>query len=348
MAGALAPFTLAPREGRALSSFSTIPCGLSPLCLPHEVFSVFSDGQFMSGLIAELQRDALNPSFPVDSLLRRMKVCAAKLGLPALEVWVDSELNGYRGRKIPKYRELSGQPVAWNPYNGWIPIMMNSAKDQRLISRAPIGQSISSIRDLIDNGDGSNAHYPLSPEIVAILNSGLDFQTPRMVLQIGRSHLVTIIETVRNMSLDWALEMERKGVLGEGMSFEPTERERAQVAMSKSTYHIGSIGSVIGNLGNENTVRDINISSLDARSITETVNKVREAIPQLQTAGVDGAALSRSLDAIDGEVNSAKPDSGKLRALFGDVRSMLVGAAGNVTAEGALALIAAAANLLGS
>ena len=168
-----------------------------------------------------------------------------------------------------------------------------------------------------------------------------------MVIKISRSHLVTIIETVRDMSLDWAIEMERKGVLGEGMSFEPTERERAQVAMSNlSTFNIGSIGSFNGILGNENTSRDIT-SNVDVQSIVETVQKIRKAIPELQAAGVDGAALSRSLDAIDSEANSTKPDSRKLRGLFGDVRSMLIGAAGNLTAEGALALIAAASNLLG-
>lgn len=302
----------------------------------------------MSGLIAELQRDALDHNFPVDSLLRRMKVCAVKLGLPSLEAWVDSELNGYSD-EIPEYRKLGGQPIAL--VNGsWVPMMMATLSEQEMISKAPISQAIGSIVDTLANMDPSGKgmlHYPMPDEFVYMLNEHFHSKAPNMSIRIGRSTLVTVVDKVRNMVLDWAIEMERKGVLGEGMSFEPTERERARIAMTNSsTFNIGSIGSFNGNLGNENISRDI-ISNVDARSITETVNKIRNAIPDLQAAGIDGAALSRSLDAIDSEANSTKPDSSKLRALFGDVRSMLVGAAGNLTAEGALALITAASNLLG-
>lgn len=300
----------------------------------------------MPGLISELQRDALDPNFPVDALLRRMKLCAVKLGLAKIEAWVDSELNGYTG-KLPKYRQLSGQPCAWNPYNGWIPIMMASVRDTEMVSSAPVGQSIGSIRDLLENTSRDNSgslHYPMPDSLVFLLREHMNYDTPRMIVKIGRSNLVTIVDTVRNMVLDWAIEMERKGVLGEGMSFEPTERERAQVAMS--TFNIGSIGNFVGNLGNDNASRDI-ISSVDARSIIDIINKIRNEIPALQAAGINGATLAHSLDAIEQEASEPKPDPGKLRALLGDVRSMLVGAAGNLTAEGAIALISAATNLIG-
>jgi hypothetical protein len=47
------------------------------------------------GLIAEIQRDALDQSAQVVSLLRKVKLAAAKLQLPSLEEWVECELKGY-------------------------------------------------------------------------------------------------------------------------------------------------------------------------------------------------------------------------------------------------------------
>ena len=298
----------------------------------------------MSGLIAELQRDALDPTFPIDFLLRKMKLCSVKLALPALEAWVDSELNGYVGKDIPDYRQLRGEPRAWNPIHGWIPMMLHP-NVMEIVTRAYISQSISSIRDLLDSpDDGSGIHFPIPYEIVNKLNQVSDFKTAKMVTVLSRSHLITIVETVRNMALDWSLEMEKQGVLGEGMSFGATERERAKTAMA--SFHIEHIGSFVGNMGNSNTSGDIVVSNVDARSIIEKVDSIRRAIPELETAGIDGKKLKNSLDAIEAEAKASKPDRGKLRTLLGSAREVLVGAAGNLTAEGALSLIKAATEAL--
>jgi len=89
----------------------------------------------MAGLIEEIQRDAIDRTVPVATLLRKVKLAAAKLKLPALEEWVESELNGYSGA-VPDYRKAKGQPRAFNPYNGWIPIVLDDPKHQKMISVA--------------------------------------------------------------------------------------------------------------------------------------------------------------------------------------------------------------------
>lgn len=50
----------------------------------------------MSGIIEQIQRDALDPNFPVSALLRKVKLAAAKLKLPKVEDWVDSEPKIFR------------------------------------------------------------------------------------------------------------------------------------------------------------------------------------------------------------------------------------------------------------
>ena len=40
--------------------------------------------------------------------------------------------------------------------------------------------------------------------------------------------MVLILDAVRNAVLKWSLTLEAEGIIGEGMSFSPVEREKAQ------------------------------------------------------------------------------------------------------------------------
>ncbi len=298
----------------------------------------------MTGLIQEIQRDALDPNVPTDALLRRVKLAAAKLNLENLEKWVEQELNGYSG-ELPSYRKLFGQPAGWNPYNGWIPIYSSDPEFMSIISQAPISQSIASLRDLLDNHSGGSLHFPVAPSLVATLNEIMSARTARVVVQIGRSSIAGILDSVRNLVLDWAIEMERKGVLGQGMTFEPGERKQAQSAMT--TFNIGNIGSFIGNMGNEASSGDIAVSVSVAGQIADIASKIKAAMPILVQEGADEEKLRGALDSIATELEKPKAGSGALKAFLVDARAALAGAAGSMMAEGALALIANAMALLG-
>lgn len=299
----------------------------------------------MAGLIEEIQRDALDSKVPIEAMLRRVKLAAAKLQLQELEAWVEHELNGYPS-DIPEYRIAHGQPAAWNPYHGWIPVQTGDGWLADMLSEAKVGQSISSLRDLIERDGGSGVlHFPIPQGFVAELNKLMNYQTARMVIQIPRGHIVGILDKVRSMVLDWAIEMERKGVLGEGMSFNDVERKEAQHVMANLT--IGSIGSVVGNIGSGNITGDITASNIAVPQVLEVTNKIKAALPELANAGADAAALIKTIEAIETEAASETPNHGRLRGLLADARSALVGAAGNLTADGAIAGVAALLKALG-
>ncbi len=69
----------------------------------------------MSGLVLELQRDALNPSVSTLDILRKALVVARKLNLKDFEHWIKLELDGYPSEDVPDYRRTQGQLRAWNP-----------------------------------------------------------------------------------------------------------------------------------------------------------------------------------------------------------------------------------------
>src|SRR5215510_7491579 len=76
----------------------------------------------MPSIMEEIQKDTLDHNVPVSVLLRKVKLAAAKLGLPTVEGWVDKELKGYSGGdEVPDYRKVTGTPVARGVIGGFEP-----------------------------------------------------------------------------------------------------------------------------------------------------------------------------------------------------------------------------------
>lgn len=298
----------------------------------------------MTGLVEEIQRDALNPSTPVSTILRKVKVAAAKLKLGNVESWVEKELNGYTNCPIPDYRVLYGKPQALNPYQGWIPIILNDDEHNTALSKVDCRQSVSSFEDLIARTSTSFVEMPLPPGVIRALNSGLEFEFGRMSVHLSVIQIQGVIDTVRNAALDWAIELEKAGIVGEGFSFDPAEKSKA--ATPSITYNIQSIGSFNGVMGSGNTTGDILVSTNDIAQILELTHQITTAIPTLETAGADAEKLKNTINAIENEARKTSPEKSKLRNLLIDTHSILVGAAGNLTAQGALAGISSLLSLL--
>ncbi|QKC95926.1 AbiTii domain-containing protein [Mesorhizobium sp. NZP2298] len=299
----------------------------------------------MSGLVEEIQRDALNPNVPVSTILRKVKLAAAKLKLTKIEDWVEHELNGYGTTELPDYRILYGRPQAFNPYNGWIPIILDDQEVNDLLSRCDTKQSLSSLEDTISRSKG-HVEMPLPASIINSLNRDMRVKFGRMAVHLSISQVQSVVDSVRNLILDWAIGLEKAGISGEGFSFNDSERTLAREAAV--TYNINSIGTFAGNMGTGNTAGDISVTLSSTSQILEIVRKIRESVPDLERAGADVPRLNRAIESIEGEVTNEKPNTGRLKGLLSDAREALVGAAGNLTAEGAMSLIASAIKLLGS
>jgi hypothetical protein len=157
-------------------------------------------------------------------------------------------------------------------------------------------------------------------------------------LQIDKSAFVAIIDRVRTMVLDWALAMEKAGVHGSEFSFEPAEKKAAQSA--STTINIGNIASFAGNLGTGNVAGDISASGVDVTLAQDLVDQLRKRLPEFNEFGVDIETLATRLNQIEDLIKSKAPQSGStLRGLLIDVKGILVGAAGNLAATGAIATL---------
>ena len=120
-------------------------------------------------LILQIQEAALDSKSSVTDALRKSKIACVKLGLTDFGNWVDLELNGYIGKKVgelPEYRKFHGIPEAFNPYQGWKPIIFRSPEQQKNLSFAPIGMPIAALEDSLRDANSQwSVYYAVSARI---------------------------------------------------------------------------------------------------------------------------------------------------------------------------------------
>ena len=78
----------------------------------------------MEGIVIQLQKDALDDSIDIETLLRKAFLVARKLNLEDFKKWILEEQNGYKS-KVPDYRMIHGEIYGWTPYHGWVPVIMD-------------------------------------------------------------------------------------------------------------------------------------------------------------------------------------------------------------------------------
>lgn len=293
-----------------------------------------------SGIVLELQRDCLDSSVSASTILRKAKVIASKLKLKELTQWITSELEGYDCslNELPPHRQGVGQPKFKNPYHGWCPIMTGDDKFGRAVRTVFLRQSISEIENLISGIESDTLIMYYNPQIQAVLQKNLPAPM-ECGLHFSKSEAVAALDFVRNKALDWTLELEQRGIIGEGISFNASEMREAQV-VTNHIYggNVGVLGSVSGDANNSgffSAAGDISVSKLG-----ELATQIRDAIPALPEEMREN--IKDHITTVQGEATSSNPSRRKMVVALRSIQTILEGATGNLAASGILAAIAAA------
>jgi AbiTii-like protein len=216
----------------------------------------------MRSLVTDLQRDILNSKKSVTEILRTTKLISAKLGLSDISQLIESELSGYTDlAKVPAYREISGGNLYYfNPVRGWCfagPVPSNEYR-----YRTP--QPVSELEEL-----AKGETVVTTPPGKFQLSEPFLMQCPQQVRN-STTEIKRILEAIREEILNWAIELEQKGITGDGMSFDTEEKRKAQ----NQTFNIQHFAGVLGNVTNS-TVNIYDYSSIH--------QQLRESgVPQLE------------------------------------------------------------------
>jgi AbiTii len=251
----------------------------------------------MSSLVLELQSDTLNSAVSTLDVLRKALVVAKKLGIEKFQKWIELELKGYYGVSVPTYRFTRGQLRAWNPYHGWQPIQVESKEIQKIFAdlcECPINQPISELVSLVKTEENElimQLPYELESHILRFVKTSVK-------ISISKVSVEGVIEAVRDIILDWALQLEKNGVMGEGMTFSNNEKQIAANHDFSSLIQISLGQSQMQNSSSESQSKAENFSNNISSLSGGNVNNIQGTNIQ--------AAQGNEIQAVIGDGNLVK------------------------------------------
>ena len=290
------------------------------------------------GLVAELQRDALDPSVNVADLLRKALVITTKLKLEESKSWINSELRGYTGNdleNVPAYRKMPGQVKSCNPFHGWLPVIFQESNDlAESISQCVSNQSVGEIESLLsDHGlkDGT-LQMPFSASQQASILRLFD-QTVPITRFVSAAQVFGILEAVRNTILTWSLKLEDDGITGDGFSFSEDE----QVIATSGQYNIQHFhGDVSNSQVQQAAVASPQTQIVQPDEKTELVAWLNELNTKLDDLGLhddDKKEASSEITTVEAQLESPRPKRKIVKASIATLKRILENAAASGLAQ---------------
>ena len=272
----------------------------------------------MGSIVLELQNEVTKQDCDIVNVLRKAHLIARTLNLTDFDKWIACELNGYtENDTIPEYREVLGVLKAFNPYHGWICVMVTDNRIEEALCCRRLRNSISEIKSLSDKNENCLV-LNLTSEAQILLNKWSSGSSPTQFrVELSATAIGDILEKVKNTVLEWTMKLEKEGILGEGMQFNSTEKETAKrIPQAVNNYYGSNINVINAPMndspviaGNNNTIefsyekagqiateieRSLNaekLSTEDHESAIEMLAEIKEKISQQKRPNVIKAAL---------------------------------------------------------
>lgn len=319
-------------------------------------------------LVIQLQQLAKNPKGDIEELLNNAYLVASKLKIDDMKAILQFELHGYLSiEDLPSYRVFTGDAlIVKSQEYGEIPVNLSNTHWQEYAKKVfcdtplPLLSSI-----LLDDEKGAYMLQPLMPDVIkelearvrsANISSSISdliphLPDPMIRSQLGRSHqappmrnilikfssmrLVNIIQSVRRLIFEWSLDLESKGVLGEGLRFTLKEQQAA-MSNNNQTFNIANMQGVVGTVSDSSSISQQNTMTVQTANFESLANKLRQH-------GIDEDDIGALREAIN---QDPKPDQaghfgGKVSAWLGSMMTkaatgtieLAVGAAGTVLTD---------------
>ena len=287
------------------------------------------------GIVTELQRDCLDEGKSLISILRKARLIAAKLELTDLSDWIDQETDGYNCsiKEFPYHRKGSGQPKFLNPYRGWCPLRTSTDWIGEQLHTVYLFQPVAELEHMLKNGDETLVISMFAP-LEEIVQQQLP--TPMQVgIHFSKAQIVKALDFTRNKTLNWTIELEARGILGEGLTFGQADKVVAQ-SVTNNIYgsNVGVLGEVSGAATNSN-FKSVNKISLER--VADFVAQTESIIATLPTE--QSKNIESLLEQIKNESCKSAPDKSKIQGILKSMRTIAEGASGNIAAMGVIAAI---------
>lgn len=292
-------------------------------------------GEEVSSVVKELQRDSLDRKVPITELLRKAFFIAKKLHIEDFEKWASQELNGYTDLDdIPTYRHVSGNVKGWNPYHGWIPVIIEDHEVMEKISNTVIAQSIAEVETLSGQSDANHGllQIPFSPQNMVTLGKWVQFQT-QFTLMIPSTTTVKILDAVRNIILNWSIKLEEDNILGEDLSFTPREKKTAEMTAYTVNNFYGAVQHQQIQQHTSGSLQVMKIENADLSCVKLFLESIKKQLHEIELPAQDRQELESDISTALAQVESPKPKHRIIRESLNSIRRILEGTGGQIAGK---------------
>lgn len=261
--------------------------------------------------IIKLQQLALDPKVKISELLNHAYLISSKLDVKEFSEWCNYELNGYfsSNSNIPGYRILRGSLNAAAVGKPIIPILVSGPDWSKYADIKPIYDSIPKLESWLSS-DHQFISLRLDPNLEDFFTKELDGQDNELIhrlgmqsnpfadslksgyrpfLRIEKSDISNILSNVKKTILDWSINLEKQGIIGEDYIFTDEEKQMIQ----NVSYHIGNVG----NMANHNDNSTINQTSTNTVQIIK--GDFNSLASNLRSYGIEEADIQELKTIID-------------------------------------------------
>lgn len=282
----------------------------------------------MTALVPELANMASDPNVATTDLLRRALVAATRLNVPETAAWIKSELDGY-DEDVPSYRVIYGELVVHHPYQGLTPYRIKSEELMDMITEHKERQSIPELERVLSKNESNFFTRGFPSQQENLLMQGMPFAM-RPQLKFASSQIKGIVERTRNRILEWALELEGRGILGEGMTFTQQEKQIVQ----EQHIHISGVSDSQIQIGsNSSNQHQANHRAGDSAALKSVADALAAALDQSKASGDAADELRAEIATLKAQASSPRPKWEVVKASARCVKTIVEGAAGNVLGE---------------
>lgn len=263
----------------------------------------------MAKLVIELQKECLNPALSYANLFQKAYFIAQKLEQKEMVDFLKNEINGYKNiDELPDIRYVDLTYKAFNPMRGWIPFQIPSTGIYSKLLKGPIFLSVGEMQKFLDAEDSVlNTVVPFELQRELIKNSNMFFDTEIKAF-FSKTQLVRILDAVKNQILDWSIDLERKGILGEDYIFSEKEKE---IAKTMTIIINGNVNgaNVVGNMTNSSATVNNN-GKIDFDSLKKIVDQVKKELEKAQTADSEKViALKEKIELLERSIGNRDESS---------------------------------------
>jgi len=162
---------------------------------------------------------------------------------------------------------------------------------------------------------------------------------------ISRASVQGVIDTVRNVVLDWSLKLESSGVLGEDMTFSDEEKQRVPEPATPTPVAYYAQNQTVIHSMQQSQVQQATTDSTqtfvqappDLAAVTTLMTRLREQLHALDLTTDARDEVVADIATIEAQAKSPKPRFAIIRETMHSIRSVVEQAAGSAVGAGLVA-----------